>query len=200
MDSVFKIFNKYTVYQFFWTLFSSICLFCLINKSIVIWVGADYLLSNLIVVLLTADYWIHSMYQPQSCLYTAFGAFKDDKKIVLISAALNLTLSLILVNYIGLTGVVIGTLVSDIVTYFFRIYVVNVKIFKKGMGSKIAKDCLLFLLSIGIIILTFYITNKWFVYPNKYLDLLFSLLICIAISAIIILPVFLIWRKKCLKK
>lgn len=67
---------------------------------------------------------IHLLRQPYHSIIEASGHYKETKKIAAMQAALNLGISIILINIWGLIGVIVGTLVSDVYRGIaYRIYV-----------------------------------------------------------------------------
>lgn len=65
-------------------------------------------------ILVTITEAVFCIRQPYVTIVQAAGKYKETKKGAFIEAVINLVLSLILVNIIGLNGVIIGTLVSNL--------------------------------------------------------------------------------------
>lgn len=66
---------------------------------------------------------MHLLRQPYQSIIEAAGQFKQTKRIPMIQAAMNLTVSIVLINFFGLIGVIIGTLVSDLYSDIaYRVY------------------------------------------------------------------------------
>lgn len=92
----------------------SICYLCLVQPFTELWIGRENQFDGLMVILLFA-YLYTSKINDMTWVYRqASGLWWEGKSIPLISAAVNLVLTLILVRYIGLPGVVIGTLISRV--------------------------------------------------------------------------------------
>lgn len=120
-----KIFEYYLVFQYvqyLMTSFFTISLTMLCTPFIKLWVGDQFLVKSTVFYLLIVDFYIHSMYQPAYVMFGAAGKFKDDKYITLASAGMNIVISIFMVNIIGLSGVIIGTLVTDIYILIVRTY------------------------------------------------------------------------------
>lgn len=67
---------------------------------------------------------VHILRQPYHSIVEASGHYKQTKHIAFTQAILNLGISIILINILGLNGVIIGTLISDIYRGIaYRIYV-----------------------------------------------------------------------------
>ena len=94
----------------------------LTRPFISLWIGDHFLIENVCFVLLVVDFFIHSMYQPAYVMYGAVGKFRDDKFITVASAVINIVVSIMLVVLIGLPGVIIGTLLTDVYIWVIRSY------------------------------------------------------------------------------
>ena len=87
---------------------------------------------------------------------TTSGIFHEDRYAPFFEAAVNLVVSIILVQYIGITGVFIGTLISALVVPFWITpYLVYKKVFHKPVSHYFLKY--IFYVAIGVG--TYFITN-----------------------------------------
>ena len=99
--------------------------FCvLINDFIAMWVGAEYILPASVVVLLVMDLYIHFVHSVNVDFINAAGLFREDRDNEIVAAVLNITLSILGAKTIGLAGVLLGTVVSQMWFWFGRSYVV----------------------------------------------------------------------------
>ena len=99
--------------------------FCvLVNDFIAIWVGAEYILPASVVMLLVMDLYIHFVHSVNVDFINAAGLFREDRDNEIIAAVLNITLSILGAKTIGLAGVLLGTVVSQMWFWFGRSYVV----------------------------------------------------------------------------
>ncbi|MCR5294928.1 MAG: hypothetical protein K6E30_07130 [Lachnospiraceae bacterium] len=104
--------------------FCSVCFRILFQPFISLWIGEQYLLSDFtlsVIVLNFASLYLQNMVQ----IYrTAAGLFVYGKLRPLISALLNLLISIILVRYLGVSGVIIGSIASrTLTTWWYDAYV-----------------------------------------------------------------------------
>lgn len=179
-----NLLSKYKVYentQYMFSIFTTVCLMLLYDEFMKAWVGEEYLIGWTCVVLLSLDYLVHSSFQPLSTLYTSTGKFKEDKVCTLISAGMNIGLSILLVNFIGVLGVIIGTFSANLFTFIVRNYVINKKYFKRSYLAVIVKPlCILLIFLLELIICYFAI--KFIRIGNAWLDFIISALICTVIT------------------
>lgn len=109
----------------------------LANQFVTIWVGSEMILSEMIVVLLAADLYIDFVHCSTLDFINAAGLFKEEKKIEIIGALTNITVSLMLVGFIGIEGVLTGTVISQIVFWIGRSYVAYKKCIHGTTGDLI---------------------------------------------------------------
>lgn len=116
-EDIYELWKRLNVIFIFIGVILTYITFKLINPFINLWLGKEYLLSSKTVSLLMINLFIKS-----SCSIT--GSFKNgcgyfnDIHLPVLESLLNLSISLILVNYIGIDGVIIGTIVSNITIIF----------------------------------------------------------------------------------
>jgi O-antigen/teichoic acid export membrane protein len=96
----------------------------LIQNFIILWLGKKYLLSNITVVLIMINLFINITRTITETFKNSSGYF-NDIHIPFLEGAINLIISLILVKKMGLDGVILGTVVSNIsVVIFTKPYLV----------------------------------------------------------------------------
>ena len=114
------------------------CTTCLIVPFVMIYVrgvtDANYNVP-LFGIVLTLAFLGHSLRLPYNMLILASGHYKETQKCYVIAAALNLIISIILVYYLGLIGVAIGTFVAMFYqTVWMSYYSYKNIIFKNILG------------------------------------------------------------------
>lgn len=140
----------------------------------------DYIREGLIIAICITEFFSCVKLPYQMIIY-AHGDFKKTKIYAYIEAAINIVLSLILVNQFGLTGIVIGTCLAAI---FQSI------VFSRYMSTKIIKHaniktvkCVLTSLCASVLIIAISKTVEYI--PNTYLEWAIYSLILFIISAFI---------------
>lgn len=98
----------------------TICLYNLLNDFIVIWLGKDMLLDELVVIVLCFQFFFETSRYIQISYISACGLFVKDKIRPLIEAVINLLFSILLVLKLGIAGVFLGTIISHLATVFWR--------------------------------------------------------------------------------
>lgn len=92
--------------------FSAIALITLSNPFVKIWLGENYLLSNIVIVALFSRFFIEGYINTMSTFRSALGLFKQGKYLPLVVAVLNIVLSIGLSYPLGLAGVLFATPIS----------------------------------------------------------------------------------------
>lgn len=101
-----------------------------LNDLIELWLGAKYIMSVDIIVSLLAIFFILQVRQPVDCFIQAYGLYADTWA-PLVQSTINLGLSIIFVLKMGVFGVLIGTIVSQvIIIMLWRPYY----LFRKGFN------------------------------------------------------------------
>lgn len=127
----------------------------LINNFVILWVGQDYILSKAVVFAITLNIMFKIIKQPIDKFKEAFGIFWD-KKAPFIESIVNLIISIMLASKIGIIGVVIGTIVSNIIiTAIWKPYVT----FKYGFKVKFTNYIKLNIPLIIISIVSLFVIN-----------------------------------------
>ncbi len=134
-ESVAKNFKDFRTLQFAqnWIVgWCTVCLFCLFQDFISIYAGKENLLSIGYVICLCTYFWIWKIQDVVHVYKEAAGMWSQDRYRPLIGAVINLTLNLIMVQFIGLYGVILST---TIVFLFVDIPWSSRVLFKNYFGS-----------------------------------------------------------------
>lgn len=184
------VFKKLDFLTFWLYCFSSICLLCLINSFIEVWIGNKYLLSLDVVIIIVINFYINGMRKSILTFREATGLFYKDRWKGIIESIVNLIVSIILVKMYGMFGIFLGTAISTItVCCWIEPFV----LFKYGFNLKLKdyfKDYfkyLLITLSLGTIM--YYICSL-IILPSKILNLIIKLIICFVLTNIIMYIIF----------
>lgn len=157
----YKVFKKIFFLNYWIAVSTSVCLLLLIEPFITLWLGKKYLLETSVLVILIAGYF-------QTMMRNAFMVFKDsagiwieDKFVPLMESLINIIASIILLKFLGLKGVFIGTILSSLVLwcYSYPKYV-YINLFNKKLKEYIIKAITHVILFISILIISFMI-NKY---------------------------------------
>ena len=118
-----KQYEMFRVYRFFasWIYgYASVGFFLLLTPFISWYYGDRFALPAAVVGAILIDFYFKGERVVLSNYKTAAGVFEQDKFLPLIQGAVNLVLSIVLVQRIGLLGVYIGTIVSGLIANVIR--------------------------------------------------------------------------------
>lgn len=135
-------YEKLELYIFFQYLFASVAalsFFVIVDTFIELWVGKQYVLVNIVLYMIVIEMFMRMLYQPLQMIFEATGRFKQDKWITLVTALINIVVSIILVHYVGMIGPIIGTMLTDIVIWFYRFRCVEIDFFQQNLYKSIKK-------------------------------------------------------------
>ncbi|MBR5597742.1 MAG: oligosaccharide flippase family protein [Lachnospiraceae bacterium] len=130
---------------------SAVGFYLLLSPLIQIWLGEHWLLSELVVGLVLLDYYFRGDRIVMANFKTAAGVFEQDKFLPLLQGAVNLVISIVLVQQIGLVGIYIGTVISGIIANVVKPFIVYPICFEKSVGEYF-KDYLLYLIPTSLIL------------------------------------------------
>jgi len=92
--------------------FITLELIYLFNPFISIWIGNEYLVPFWMVIVISLNFYFYSQMVSLDSMKIASGVYNIDRFVPLIQAGVNLAISIVLGNIIGLGGVILGTLIS----------------------------------------------------------------------------------------
>lgn len=135
-ESKEKQFAMFRVYRFFasWIYgFSCVGYMVLLTPLIRLWLGDAWILSTAAVYCILIDYYFKGDRIVLSNYKTAAGVFEPDKYLALIQGAVNLVVSITLVQTpLGITGVYIGTIVSGLIANVTKPVIIYKTCFNKS--------------------------------------------------------------------
>lgn len=118
-EYTYVVYKKIDFINYWLYTFTSICLLCLIEPFITIWLGNAFILSKSILVLSVLIYFLKGINSALDIAKNAAGLFQPDRYVPAIEAIFNLAISIYLARQFGVTGVLVGTLLSFIACSFW---------------------------------------------------------------------------------
>lgn len=188
----FSDLNKFTFIICWIAGFCSVCLLCLYQPFMELWVGEDLMLSFSAVVCFVVYFFVRQLNSLFNLFKDASGMWHEDRFRPLVAALTNLFLNIVLVQFIGIYGVLLSTVLAILcVGMPWILYNLFTVVFEKKYLfpylKKILKYCIVVFISC---IITYFICNIFSF--NLIVTLLIRLMICIFLSNICY---FVIYRK-----
>lgn len=158
--------------------FCCVCVFVLSEDFIRIFFGADYQLGMIIVTLITLIIYLEKIYLTSSVFKDAKGLFWNDRFRPLIEAGLNIVLSILFMKLMGLSGILVGTLLSIALTAWAQPYVLYKHGFEKSSKKFTFKMILDFVIFVLLALSTYLIC---YFLPQTILGFILKICICIIV-------------------
>lgn len=135
-ENVEKLFRVYTYAIYLVYGFCCICLYTLTNRFILLLWGKEYLLSELTLLIIVVNFFFYGFQAAVNVFRDTTGLFVQGKYRVLISAAVNVIFSLLLVKPLGISGVILATVVSRVaVSAWFDPFILYRHYFKGAVSG-----------------------------------------------------------------
>lgn len=189
---IYEVHRKMFFFSFWLVSFTTISLWNTIRQFVLLWLGDTQYLDGFTISILLLNFYFTLMRGSVEKFKDAGGLHFQDRFAPLIEAAINLAASLVLVRYMGLPGVFIGTLISNLAIIFWvKPLVVYKYIFKKKLRSYFAMYFKYLAIGIIPLIITYAATRQL----HDIITIEAFVLNCILNAAIINIVYFFIFRK-----
>ena len=137
-EKVFEDFKKFLLIIVWIAGFCSTCFLCLYQPFMELWVGSGLLMEFGVVVCLVIYFFVHCLNIFLNSYKDASGIWHEDRFRPLVEAVTNLILNIVLVNVIGLYGIVLSTIFSMLLVAPWLIH----NLFKMIFGRKHIREFL----------------------------------------------------------
>jgi O-antigen/teichoic acid export membrane protein len=191
VESNYKLFRTFSFIYVWLSIWCVACLLSLYQPFMRLWIGESNMLDFDIVILLSIYFIIWKLVDPIYVFRDAAGIWKDYKFISLIAAAVNLITNIILVQYIGLRGVIVSTIVALGLIYIpFFSYPLFKRVFqsKKKYNIYIIDQLKYLLAAVFVGIATIFVCE--FVPYVGILGLALKAVICVIVPNFLLLVIF----------
>lgn len=133
-EDVYRVYKVTMLLNFWLYSFLGIALYILIGPLIELWVGPEYLMGHFTLLMIIIAFYERGMRNSISMVKVTAGIFHEDRFAPLIQGALNIGISFVLVQYIGITGIFIGTVISALLVLFWTTpFLVYKKVFHQPL-------------------------------------------------------------------
>lgn len=184
--------KKYTLIVVWIAGFCAVCMFCLYQPFIKIWVTEKYMLEFKFVILFCVYFFINQINAMLESYKDAAGIWHEDRYRPLVIAGLNLVVNILLVNKIGLAGVLLAScLTKGIIGIPWVLRNLFSTIFKKDYIFQYVKYLIK---KITVVLVAMVVTGLFcnFIVLEGICGLVLKAIICLIIINVVFV---LIWRK-----
>lgn len=171
-----------------------------VSKSFIsIWLGTEYVMADSIIYVAIFNLFLEICCDPLWQYLEVSGLFKQDKNIAILGSGVNLVVSIILGMKIGIIGIFIGTVCTQLIQLIMKTRLLFGNRFSR---SPLSYYFLWIKMIIGYIIMTailFFIINK-IVFTNSFIEFGCKGIIAVGVSWIITIILFMKSDECCYSK
>lgn len=99
--------------------FCAICFLVLLTPFIQLWIGQQFVLSELVVLAIVLQFYVITMTSTIAIYRDTTGIFKETKYVFLITAGLNIMFCLVLGHWLGIIGILLSASIARLLTSFW---------------------------------------------------------------------------------
>ena len=148
-QELWEQFQVLDVFSFFFGSYIGIGFFVFFQPFIQLWMGKEYLLPDLFVILFSITIYLGAVWEVVNKYRNVFGDYKQDRNVMLLSAILNILISILGAKLWGIVGIQLGTLIAYLPISYGRIRFVVKNFFGQSMWKYYFKHFVLLLLSLS---------------------------------------------------
>lgn len=161
-----------------------------INDFILAWIGPKYVFDLPTVVAIMLNFYLVCALQPVWIFREAAGIYLKTKYVMLLTAILNLILSIVLGYWIGISGVLFASAISKLVTYVWYEPILLYKDYFKKRVSGYFLTQVIMLCATGALIVGLWFLLQTIVISNLWIRFFVRGVIAFIITNIVFLIVF----------
>ena len=191
--SEFRIINFGYMFFISWC---SVCLLCIYQPFMELWVGKNNMFPNVVSILFSLYFYTWGLCSVQGIYRDSAGIWWQGKYISLIAGITNLVLNTILALKFGIKGILVSSIITSILVIFpgYTYIVFKYYFNSKGYAQKLIADDLIYS---GIVFLVAIITSLLVNLANLrgFSGFVLKLIICVFSNTIFLL-LFNLWNKR----
>lgn len=156
-----KAFELYSYITYLLYGICSVCFILLVNRFVEILWGEDYLLSKFALYLIVLNFFLYGFQSAINTFRDTTGLFVQGKYRSCFSASVNIIFSILLVNQMGIEGVILGTILSRLlISVWYDPYILYKYFFKKSSVRYFGRLCLFLIIVFSTCTFMDYITSS----------------------------------------
>lgn len=184
-ESVDKNYEDFKVLSYMnaWIVaFCSVCLLCLYQPFMNLWVGSELMFSMRIVVLLVIYFFVYQIRRIVLTYKDAGGIWWEDRFRPYVVMVVNFVFNILLVQIIGIEGVILSTIMSMIISIPWENYTVFKYIFHRSSKDYYVSSTWYTIVTVLISVITYIVCSKM---PDGCFGLFMRSGICVVIPNVI---------------
>ena len=196
VDYVYKRYKMFN-FAFAWIAgFCTVCLICLSQDFILLWTGDEsYLLPMLTMMVVMINFYLTSMRYVSSMFKNVAGLMIYDVWKPIVQGLINLIASIILAQYLGFLGVILGTTISSLIApIWVEPYVLYKHYFKKSVWKYLLRFAFYTFIA-GIACVSTYLLCSLLPSVNV-VNFIIKMIICVIVPNVIFIACY-FWMPEC---
>lgn len=165
----------------------SVCFLCLFEPFMELWVGEDLKLGILFVILLVVYFFIYEIQRTILTFKDAAGLWSKDKFRPYVSMVTNVTLNIVLVQFIGIYGIVASTIFAFMISLPWANRVLFKNLFRKNSIVNLLEILRYLLITAFVACITFALCS---LVCDGFWGLIIRIAICIVLPNLLFALVF----------
>lgn len=166
-----------------------ICLIILYNDFIFVWIGKEYIIDWGTIIAIVLNFYLIGRAVPVSTFRETLGMFKKTKYVFIITAIINIILSIILGSFWGMFGIILATAIARMmISRWYEPYILYKDYFFVNT-KRYWKDELIFVIHMIITLGICYFIFKLFIVTNIFMFFV-KAVICFTVVVILYLIQF----------
>ena len=191
-ESIEKNLKDMYLWQFLFSIIATWCttsLICLYQPFMTIWMGKEMLLPMIDIFLIGIWFMVDSVQQAYYLYLTAVGLWNEMKWSYVFNTCSNLFMNIILGKFLGVTGIILASLLTCIISGCFWQCIKLFKIYyKKSAYNYIIKQFKYFGMAAVIVSITYFVCH--FIVCGGIVELLIKAAICIILPSSLLLATY----------
>ena len=177
-EDSYRLFQRLSFMNYWLYGFSTVALATLLSPFVKLWLGDDYVLATIVVVALSARFFVEGYMNLMSSVRTTMGLFVQGKYFPLVVAAINIVLSIALSYPLGVAGVLAATPLSRcVINVWYMPFVIHRYGFQKEVEPFYMK--MLFRMVLLLCITGIMQTISRFIFFNGITIFSFAIMVCL---------------------
>lgn len=159
MEKSYKMFRIALMGFAFFGTFCTACFACIVQDFIPLWIGPEYVMKYDLILAILAVFYLRMVTNTMWMYRSSMGIFKEVQYINVAAAIVNIILSVILGNLIGISGVIVATAISRLITSFWFEGRVVFNRFQKNVRIYYLQQLKDFMICSGVVALSLFICS-----------------------------------------
>lgn len=131
-EKIAQVYKVMALLNFWLYSICSIMLILFVAPFITLWIGSQFLLTHAVLIVLVLAFYERGMRNAITTVKTTAGIFHADRYAPLCQAGISLIVSIVLVQYMGMVGIFIGSLFSSLaIPFWLTPYLVYRRVFHR---------------------------------------------------------------------